>query len=115
MNFSKNLALWIIIALLLVMLFNLFQTSAPQRGMGQVAFSDFMAEVDGGRVADVTIQGYTVTGHYSDNRPFSTYMPPEANIVPKLRESGVRISAVPPPTTSRPCGASWCHGSPCCC
>nr|CAM74768.1 ATP-dependent Zn proteases [Magnetospirillum gryphiswaldense MSR-1] len=96
LNFSKNLALWIIIALLLVMLFNLFQTSAPQRGMGQVAFSDFMAEVDGGRVADVTIQGYTVTGHYSDNRPFSTYMPPEANIVPKLRESGVRISAVPP-------------------
>jgi len=96
LNFSKNLALWIIIALLLVMLFNLFQTSTPQRGMGQVAFSDFMAEVDGGRVADVTIQGYTVTGHYSDNRPFSTYMPPEANIVPKLRESGVRISAVPP-------------------
>lgn len=96
MNFSKNLALWIIIALLLVMLFNLFQTSTPQRGMGQVAFSDFMAEVEGGRVADVTIQGYTVTGHYSDNRPFSTYMPPEANIVPKLRESGVRISAVPP-------------------
>ena len=96
MNFSKNLALWIIIALLLVMLFNLFQTSAPQRGMGQVAFSDFMAEVDSGRVADVTIQGYGLTGHYTDNRPFSSYLPPEANVVPKLREAGVRISALPP-------------------
>jgi cell division protease FtsH len=96
LNFSKNLALWIVIALLLVMLFNLFQTSTPQRGMGQVAFSEFMAEVDRGQVADVTIQGYHVTGHYSDNRSFATYLPPEANIVPRLRESGIRISALPP-------------------
>ncbi|MBX9635480.1 MAG: ATP-dependent metallopeptidase FtsH/Yme1/Tma family protein, partial [Magnetospirillum sp.] len=96
MNFSKNLALWVIIALLLVMLFNLFQTSAPQRGVGQTAFSDFMSEVDRGQVADVTIQGYTISGHFSDGRPFSSYLPPEANVVPKLREAGVRISAVPP-------------------
>ena len=97
LNFSKNLALWIIIALLLVMLFNLFQTSTPRRGMDEVAFSDFMSELDGGRVTDVTIQGYAVSGHYSDNnRKFSTYMPPDANIVPKLREAGVRISALPP-------------------
>ncbi|MBF0323612.1 ATP-dependent zinc metalloprotease FtsH [Magnetospirillum moscoviense] len=96
MNFSKNLALWIVIALLLVMLFNLFQTSSPQRGPGQIAFSEFMAEVDRGQVADVTIQGYQVTGHYTDNRSFATYLPPEANIVPRLRESGIRISAQPP-------------------
>ena len=96
MNFSKNLALWVIIALLLVMLFNLFQTNSSQRGVGQTAFSDFMSEVDRGQVADVTIQGYAVTGHYSDGRPFSTYLPPEANVVPKLRETGVRVSAMPP-------------------
>jgi cell division protease FtsH len=96
LNFSKNLALWIVIALLLVVLFNLFQTPSTQRGLGQVAFSEFMGEVDRGQVADVTIQGYHVSGHYTDNRAFSTYLPPEANIVPKLRESGVRISALPP-------------------
>ncbi|MDA8231908.1 MAG: ATP-dependent zinc metalloprotease FtsH [Magnetospirillum sp.] len=96
MNFSKNLALWIFIALLLVVLFNLFQTSSPQHGVGQTAFSDFMTDVDRGQVTDVTIQGYAVTGHFSDGRPFSTYLPPEADIVPKLREAGVRITALPP-------------------
>ena len=96
MNFSKNLALWIVIALLLVMLFNLFQTAAPQHGPGQTAFSEFLTEVEHGRVADVDIQGYVVTGHMSDSRPFSTYLPPEANVIPKLREAGVRISAHPP-------------------
>ena len=96
MNFSKNLALWIIIALLLVMLFNLFQTAAPQRGPGQTAFSEFLTEVEHGRVADVDIQGYTVNGHMTDSHAFSTYLPPEANIIPKLREAGVRITAHPP-------------------
>ena len=95
-NFSKNLALWIIIALLLVMLFNLFQTAVPQHGTAQTAFSDFMSEVDHGHVTDVDIQGYTVSGHTSDSRSFSTYLPPDANIIPKLREAGVRITAHPP-------------------
>ena len=96
MNFSKNLALWIVIALLLVMLFNLFQTAAPQHGPGQTAFSEFLNEVEHGRVADVDIQGYVVNGHTSDSRPFTTYLPPEANIIPKLRDAGVRITAHPP-------------------
>jgi cell division protease FtsH len=96
LNFSKNLALWIIIALLLVMLFNLFQTSSPQRGVGQTAFSELMTDVDRGQVADITIQGYNVNGHFTDGRPFSSYLPPEANIVPKLRDAGVRITAQPP-------------------
>ncbi|MBI5163418.1 MAG: ATP-dependent metallopeptidase FtsH/Yme1/Tma family protein [Magnetospirillum sp.] len=95
MNFGKNLALWVIIALLLVMLFNLFQASSPQRGPGQTAFSDFMAEVERGQVTDVIIQGQQVSGHFADSRSFTTYLPPEANVVPKLREQGVRITASP--------------------
>ncbi|MGE5478534.1 MAG: ATP-dependent metallopeptidase FtsH/Yme1/Tma family protein, partial [Bacteroidales bacterium] len=95
MNFSKNLALWVIIALLLVMLFNLFQTNSQPR-MNQTAFSDFMDSVDRNQVKDVTIQGYGISGKYTNDQPFSTYMPPDTNIVPKLRENGVRISAAPP-------------------
>ena len=96
MNFSKNLALWVIIAVLLVMLFNLFQASSPPRGLGQTSYSEFLADVDKGGVTDVTIQGSSVSGHFSDGRPFNTYMPQDANVVDKLRAQNVRITAVPP-------------------
>ncbi|RAU20485.1 cell division protein FtsH [Paramagnetospirillum kuznetsovii] len=96
MNFSKNLALWVIIAVLLVMLFNLFQASTPPRGLGQTSYSDFLADVDRGSVADVTIQGSGISGHFTDGRPFTTYMPQDANVVDKLRGQNVRITAVPP-------------------
>ncbi|MBY0430895.1 MAG: ATP-dependent metallopeptidase FtsH/Yme1/Tma family protein, partial [Rhodospirillales bacterium] len=95
MNFSKNLALWVIIALLLVALFNLFQTSAPPRGLTTFAYSDFLNEVERGQVTEVTFQGENVTGRLTDGRSFSTYLPPEANVVTKLRDAGVRIYALP--------------------
>ena len=47
-NFGKNLALWIIIALLLVALFNLFQSSSSRGTQPPLAYSDFIAEVDKG-------------------------------------------------------------------
>ncbi len=96
MNFGKNLALWVGIALLLVLLFNLFQSSAPPRGMAITAYSDFLAEVDRGQVADVIIQGHNISGHTTDGRSFTTYSPPDTNMVPKLRDAGVRITAAPP-------------------
>jgi len=96
LNFSKNLALWVIIAVLLVMLFNLFQASSPPRGTGQVSFSDFMTDVERGSVADVTIQGNTLNGHYGDGRTFATYLPDNSQVVDKLRAQNVRITAQPP-------------------
>ncbi len=59
-NFGRNLALWVIIALLLVVLFNLFQPGSNSRADQQIAYSDFIGEVNAGRVRDVTIQGRTV-------------------------------------------------------
>ncbi|MCB1833890.1 MAG: ATP-dependent metallopeptidase FtsH/Yme1/Tma family protein, partial [Geminicoccaceae bacterium] len=65
-NFSKNLALWIIIGLLLIALFNLFQGPSTRGTQTPLAFSDFLSEVEGGRVSDVTIQGDSISGHFSD-------------------------------------------------
>src|SRR5258708_2270229 len=95
-NFGKNLALWIIIGLLLVALFNLFQNSSSRGPHSQYAFSDFLGEVEGGRVTDVTIQGNTIQGHLADGRAFSTYTPNDPNLVDRLQNRGVRISAAPP-------------------
>jgi cell division protease FtsH len=95
MNFSKNLVLWVIIAVLLAALFNLFQNSGTPHGAPPYAYSDFLTDVDAGKVADVTIQGEQITGHYTDARAFSTYMPPDSATVPKLRQANVKITAVP--------------------
>ena len=94
-NFGKNLALWIVIGLLLVALFNLFQTSSNRGPQSTLAFSDFLNDVKRGQVSDVTIQGNTISGHFTDSRAFSTYAPNDPNLVSELTEKGVRISAAP--------------------
>ena len=94
-NFTKNLALWVIIGLLLIALFNLFQNPSGRGPQANLAFSDFIAEVENGRVRDVTIQGNTIGGHFSDGRSFSTYAPEDPNLVQRLTERGVRITAAP--------------------
>ena len=94
-NFGKNLALWIIIGLLLVALFNLFQSSSSHGPQSSLPYSDFLSDVTRGQVADVTIQGNTINGHFTDGRAFSTYAPNDPSLVAQLKEKGVRITAQP--------------------
>ena len=93
-NFGKNFALWIIIALLLVALFSLFQGNSG-RPQSQLAFSDFLNEVEAGRVTEVTIQGANISGRLNDGKAFGTYAPNDPNLVSKLQAKGVRITAQP--------------------
>ncbi len=95
-NFGRNLALWVIVALLLVALFNLFQpSSGPGRAAQQVAYSDFLNEVNAGHVRDVTITGRQVVGQLSDGRSFQTFTPEDPTLVSRLTERGVRVVARP--------------------
>jgi cell division protease FtsH len=94
-NFGRNLALWVIIALLLVVLFNLFQPGTTHTAATQVAYSDFITEVNGGRVRDVVIQGRTVSGQLTDGRTFQTYTPEDPSLVNRLTDKGVRVIAKP--------------------
>ncbi|MEK9673478.1 MAG: ATP-dependent zinc metalloprotease FtsH [Rhodospirillaceae bacterium] len=95
MNFSRNLALWVIIALLVFALFNLFQGS-PQRGAyNEMSFTDFLTSVDAGEVRSVTIKGNSIAGHTRDGRQFSSYAPDDAKLVDRLRQQGVSITAKP--------------------
>jgi cell division protease FtsH len=94
-NFGRNLALWVIIALLLVVLFNLFQPGSSRSPATQLAYSDFLADVNGGRVRDVVIQGRIVSGQLTDGRSFQTYTPEDPTLVSRLTEKGVRVIAKP--------------------
>ena len=95
MKFSRNMALWLVIAFLVFALFNLFQGTAQRGQELPLAFSDFLTSVEAGDIRDVTLQGSGITGHYRDGRNFSTYAPDNANLVPILTKYGVRISALP--------------------
>ncbi len=95
MNNFKNFALWIIIGLLLVALFNLFQGPGRERSGPEMTYSQLLAEVDQGNIRDVTISGNTISGHYSNGRAFKTYAPKDAGLIDKLTRKGVDISAAP--------------------
>src|SRR5271165_7350283 len=94
-NFGRNLALWVIIALLLVVLFNLFQPGVSHPNSTQIAYSDFITEVNTGHVRDVVIQGRTVSGQLNDGRTFQTYTPEDPTLVNRLTDKGVRVIAKP--------------------
>jgi cell division protease FtsH len=94
-NFGKNLALWVIIGLLLLALFNLFQQPSGRTGQVGIPFSDFVAEVANGQVREVTIKGNQISGFYTDGRGFSSYAPNDPNLVERLTKRGVVIKAVP--------------------
>ncbi|MDA1022315.1 MAG: ATP-dependent zinc metalloprotease FtsH [Proteobacteria bacterium] len=89
------MALWIVVALLVFALFNLFQGTSPRTQQTTLAFSDFLTSVEAGDVRDVTIQGPGISGHYRDGRNFATYVPDNTNLVPLLSKRGIRISAMP--------------------
>ncbi len=87
--------LWVIIGLLLIALFNLFQAPTGRGTQSALQFSDFLEAVQSGQVTDVTIKGNSITGHFKDNQAFSTYAPDDPTLIATLTEHGVRISAVP--------------------
>ena len=95
MNF-KNLAMWGIIVILTIGLYNMFKN--PQGSISQknkIIFSEFLTEVDNGRVVKVEIQGKNIKGVLSNGDQFTTYAPEDPNLIQKLSDKGVSISASP--------------------
>ena len=92
----RNLALWAIIAVLLIALFNLFQSPQQRGQVREVPYSEFLQEVESGRVNSVTISGDRITGTYTDSATgFQTYSPGDANLVQRLENRNVTINARP--------------------
>jgi len=92
--FYKNLALWLVISLMMVLLFNLF--NKPQTIKDKIPYSDFLTYVEKGEISSVVIQGNEISGQFMDGRKFQSFAPEDPELVKVLRDKGVKISAQPP-------------------
>ena len=91
----RNFALWVIIVLLLLALFTLFQNPGTRTTAQDISFSQLLSEVDQGRVRDVVIQGPEIHGTFANGTSFQTYSPSDPGLVQKLYAKGVSITARP--------------------
>ena len=92
----KNLIMWVIIVLLSVGLFNMFQDpNKINSERNSLPFSNFLSEVEAGRVVEVQIQGNNISGVLADGKKFKTYSPNYPELVDKLSSKGVSIVASP--------------------
>ena len=90
---SKNLALWLVLALIFLFLFQVF---SKQHGREpEVIFSDFLASIERGEVQEVTIQGNNIQGRYQSGERFRTFAPNDPDLVKMLREKRIKIAAKP--------------------
>ena len=90
----KNLALWIVIGLFMILLFNLFNVSSKPTET-EMVFSDFMYKLEKGEVDEVTIKNEDIRGVLKDGSKFRTYLVDYPDLVKILREKNVKITAKP--------------------
>ena len=89
--FYKNLALWLVISLMVILLFNMF--NHPSQTKQETSYSEFIAAVSDGEVTQVTIQGNDIYGKYKDGISFRTFVPDDPDLIRVLRDKGVQITA----------------------
>jgi len=90
----KNLVLWVIIAIVLMSVFNNF--TSTQHKSQTLAYSEFLKDVRNGGVKSVTISGRAIEGATIGGQKFSTYSPGDDRLVSDLIENKVEIVAGPP-------------------
>ena len=92
--FYKNLALWLVITLMMVMLYNLF--SKQHLSETNISYTEFLSMVDNSRISEVVIQGQELFVTDVNRNHFKVYAPEDKDLIQILREKGVVISAKPP-------------------
>ena len=91
--FYKNLALWIVITLMMIMLYNLF--NQQQLAETNISYTEFLAKVDNEDVSDVVIQGQELFVTDGSHNRFKVYAPQDGDLIKILRQKGVSINAKP--------------------
>ncbi|MGE5027762.1 MAG: ATP-dependent metallopeptidase FtsH/Yme1/Tma family protein, partial [Betaproteobacteria bacterium] len=92
-NLMKNIAVWLVIALVLMMVFNHFGTR--QAVQAPLEYSQFIEEVKQGNISKVTIEGHVLKGLKNDGKRFVSYAPSDPWMVSDLLKNGVVVEAKP--------------------
>ncbi|MGL6188057.1 MAG: ATP-dependent zinc metalloprotease FtsH [Holosporales bacterium] len=93
---GKSIALWLIIGLFLVAVFNLYNGTSTKQ-IPSVDYSEFVTQVENGQVADAFIRGDHVMGRFVDGRTFTTYLPPQdPSVIQNLVKHHARVKIGPP-------------------
>ena len=93
MGNNRNVAFWIVLFLLIVVLFNVFSSGAGTMQTREISYSDFVKSVSGGTVSSATLDGEQVRIVTTDNSEFVTIRPNDANVTELLIENNVAIRA----------------------
>ena len=89
--FYKNLSMWLVIGLTMILLFNLF--NKPQSQVTEMSYTDFLSSVESGTINKVVIQGNAITGTIQGGSNFKVIAPPDLDLISTLREANVNIQA----------------------
>jgi cell division protease FtsH len=92
-QFYKNLALWLVISLVMILLFNMMTHKDQEQT--SISYTVFLAAVEEGQVREVTVQGSNIEGRYQDDKQFKSFAPDDPSLISQLRAKGVVIQARP--------------------
>ncbi len=92
-SLQKNIALWLFISLVFVLLYHLF--NQPKSAQENIIYSDFVSYAEKGQIVEVTIQGESISGKLNSGKNFKTYAPKDAGLLQILKDKGVRIASKP--------------------
>ena len=95
MGNAKNFAFWAVAILLIVALFNIFQDGGSRSSGTEIAFSEFLTQVENNQVAEVAIDGERIAGRTNGGQSFTTFQPLGADIIQELRAGGVTVKVEP--------------------
>ena len=91
----RNIILWVVIAVVLVAVFNNFSSRKPV-DVNHMAYSQFIAAVNDAQVKQVSIEGQTINGVLATGEKFSTYTPDDPHMVDDLLKNHVEVRVLPP-------------------
>jgi cell division protease FtsH len=95
--YFRNVTFWLAVFVTLAVLFNFFQAGQRQQqnAQAQMAYTDFIKNAEAGRIGDITLRGDEIIGKGTDGQPFKLMLPTGENVVERLKDTSVRITAEP--------------------